>query len=156
MEDWLSEAQKGRFEVLSQNGYIVGAPTYLPVGEPALCRPVAGELPRPAFPEPLATAAATRWRGRAQVSLMFARAHADAGDVVPCAGMLAQADPLHGSREARASAANGCSTRSVWFGAPGLEDLQATLAHPGGTATELAASVGAVSAALGVEPLSAR
>src|SRR5688500_10333009 len=31
VESRLSEAQEGRFEVLSQNGYIVGAPTYLPV-----------------------------------------------------------------------------------------------------------------------------
>ena len=51
VESWLSEAQEGRFEVLSQNGYIVGAPTYLPVGELALCRPIEGKLPRPGFPE---------------------------------------------------------------------------------------------------------
>jgi predicted nucleotidyltransferase len=117
VESWLSEAQEGRFEVLSQNGYIVGAPTYLPVGELALCRPIAGELPRPGFPEPLAAAAATRWAGRAQVSLMFAQAHAEAGDVVPargCSPRLPCALPTDDSR----SAASGCSTRSVWFGAP--------------------------------------
>jgi predicted nucleotidyltransferase len=36
IERWLDEAREGRFEVLSQNGYIAGAPTYLPVGELAL------------------------------------------------------------------------------------------------------------------------
>ena len=51
VERWLREARAGRFEVLSQNGYLVGAPTYLPVGELALCRSrSAGELPRPGFP----------------------------------------------------------------------------------------------------------
>ena len=155
MEVWLSEAQEGRFEVLSQNGYIVGAPTYLPVGELALCRPIAGELPRPGFPEALAAAAATRWRGRAQVSLMFAQAHADAGDVVPCVGMLAQA--IVCMAHAR------LAERREWVlnekrlvRRAGLEDLQATLAGPGATPTELAASVAAVSTALGVEPLTAR
>src|SRR4051812_35137475 len=33
IEHWLTEAREGRFEVLAQNGYLAGAPTYLPVGE---------------------------------------------------------------------------------------------------------------------------
>ena len=33
--------------MLTQNGYIAGAPTYLPVGELAVNRPLMGELPRP-------------------------------------------------------------------------------------------------------------
>lgn len=57
VERWLSEAEQGRFEVLRQNGYLVGAPTYLPVGELALCRPISGRLPRPDFPRPLAQSA---------------------------------------------------------------------------------------------------
>ena len=51
VERWLAEAEQGRFEVLAQNGYIVGAPTYLPVGELAINRPLVGELPRPAYPD---------------------------------------------------------------------------------------------------------
>ena len=155
VESWLSEAQEGRFEVLSQNGYIVGAPTYLPVGELALCRPIAGTLPRPGFPEPLAAAAATRWAGRAQVALMFAQAHADAGDVVPCAGMLAQATlcVAHGRLAERRE---WVLNEKRLVRRAGLGDLQATLARPGATPTELAASVVAVSTALGVEPLTAR
>jgi predicted nucleotidyltransferase len=46
VERWHEDARQGRFEVLTQNGYIVGAPTYLPVGELALCRPLAGDVPR--------------------------------------------------------------------------------------------------------------
>ena len=155
VEVWLGEAQEGRFEVLSQNGYIAGAPTYLPVGELALCRPIAGELPRPGFPEPLAASAATRWGGRAQVSLMFAQAHADAGDVVPCAGMLAQAT-LCMAHARLAARREWVLNEKRLVRRAGLEDLEATLAGPGATPTELAASVAAVSTALGVEPLTAR
>jgi hypothetical protein len=36
VERWLAEAREGRFEVLSQNGHVVGAPTYVPAGELAL------------------------------------------------------------------------------------------------------------------------
>src|SRR5919108_3336434 len=39
VERWLEDARDGRFEVLTQNGYLAGAPTYLPVGKLALCRP---------------------------------------------------------------------------------------------------------------------
>jgi predicted nucleotidyltransferase len=91
VEGWLGEALEGRFEVLSQNGYLAGAPTYVVVGELATCRVISGELPRPAFPEPLAAVAAKRWRGRAGVALMFAAIHARGGDPVPCNGMLALA-----------------------------------------------------------------
>ena len=52
VESWTREAAEGRFEVLSQNGYLVGAPTYLPVGELAISQPITGALPRPRFPEP--------------------------------------------------------------------------------------------------------
>ncbi|HEY6779522.1 MAG TPA: nucleotidyltransferase domain-containing protein, partial [Thermoleophilaceae bacterium] len=91
VERWLDQARQGRFEVLSQNGYVVGAPTYMPVGELASCQPISGELPRPGVPDALAATAAERWRGRAGAALMFAQSHAGATDVVCCAGMLAQA-----------------------------------------------------------------
>ena len=92
VEGWLADAEAGRYAVLDQNGYLVGAPTYLPVGELAGCRPLGGAtLPRPAFPERLAAAAPGRWEGRASVALLFAGAHARAGDAVACAGMLAAA-----------------------------------------------------------------
>lgn len=52
VEGWLQEARMGRFEVLAQNGYLVGAPTYMLAGELAICRPITGEVPRSSFPEP--------------------------------------------------------------------------------------------------------
>jgi predicted nucleotidyltransferase len=91
VEHWLDEAGQGHFEVLPQNGYLVGAPTYLPVGELAVCQPIAGELSRPRFPDPLAITAPERWRGRAGVALMFAQGHAGIADAVCCTGILAQA-----------------------------------------------------------------
>src|SRR6185312_3710668 len=91
VERWLADAEQGRFEVLLQNGYIVGAPTYVPVGELTIAQPVAGTLPRPDFPPALAEAAPPRWRGKARVALMFATTYARSGDTVCCTGMLAQA-----------------------------------------------------------------
>jgi hypothetical protein len=52
VERWLGDARRGRFEVLAQNGYIVGAPTYLLVGELAMGRPIMGEVPRPRLSGP--------------------------------------------------------------------------------------------------------
>jgi len=43
--------------VLAQNGYIVGAPKYVPIGELALCRVISGNLPRPVYPDALAHSA---------------------------------------------------------------------------------------------------
>jgi predicted nucleotidyltransferase len=155
VEHWLTEARQGRFEVLSQNGYIVGAPTYVPVGELAVCQPIVGEVPRPRFPEPLAATAAERWEGRARVSLMFAQIHADSGDAVCCVGMLANA--ILCSAHAR------LAERREWVlnekrlvERAGLDEAQALLASPGATPAELAATVAAVSATLRVEPLVAR
>ena len=155
VECWLAEAEQGRFEVLTQNGYIAGAPTYLPVGELAINRPLVGELPQPAFPERLAEAAPRRWLGRAAVSLMFARAHAAAADSVCCAGMLADA-VLSAAHARLAERREWVLNEKLLVGRAGLEGIQELLARPGATSAELGATVAAVAGALGVEPLSAR
>ena len=155
VESWLAEAQEGRFEVLSQNGYIVGAPTYLPAGELAICQPIAGEVPRPRFPAPLAATAPTRWEGGAAVSLMFAQTYAGAGDAVCCSGMLAGA--ILCTAHAR------LAERHEWVlnekrlvQRAGLDEVQKLLASAGATSAELAATVATVSATLGVKALTAR
>jgi hypothetical protein len=156
VEGWLADAEDGRFAVLMQNGYVVGAPTYLPVGELATCRPVAGvPLPRPAFPERLAATAPGRWEGRAAVALMFAATHAAAGDAVACTGMLAGAAlcAAHARLTARREWARN-EKRLV--ARAGLDAVQPLLARAGAGADELEATVAAVAAVLGVEPLSAR
>ena len=149
VQRWRDDAEQGRFEVLAQNGYVVGAPTYVPVGELAINRPLSGELPRPEYPDALAEAAAERWRGRAAVSLMFAHIHARADDAVCCTGMLAGAVLC----EAHARLAE----RREWVlnekrlvERAGLEQVQPLLGAPG------AAAVDAVAATLEVEPLRSR
>jgi hypothetical protein len=156
VEGWLADAEDGRFAVLMQNGYVVGAPTYLPVGELATCRPIAGqELPRPGFPDRLAAAAPARWEGRAAVSLMFAGTHARAGDAVCCAGMLVDATlcAAHARLTARREWARN-EKRLVHRA--GLDAAQPLLASPGATTDALGATVEAVAAVLAIEPLSAR
>jgi hypothetical protein len=156
VEGWLADAEDGRFAVLTQNGYVVGAPTYLPVGELATCRPIAGApLPRPAFPDRLAAAAPARWEGRAAVALMFAAMHADAGDTVPCGGMLAGAGLCAAHARLCARRAWARNEKRLVERA-GLDALQPLLARPGASSAELRATVEAVAGVLGIEPLRAR
>jgi predicted nucleotidyltransferase len=146
VERWVADAQAGRFEVLMQNGYLAGAPTYLAAGELALDRVLHGALPRPAFPAALATAAPARWRGRAGVALLFADGHAGLGDGAACSGLLAQAVLC----EAHARLAE----RRAWaLNEKGLVER----AGLGAVAAPVAGGdVAAVAAALGIEPLRVR
>ena len=92
VEGWIADANAGRFAVLMQNGYVVGAPTYLPVGELATCRPLAGgALPRPEFPDALAAAAPGGGGARERVAHVRAHARARERRDVCCAGMLVDA-----------------------------------------------------------------
>jgi hypothetical protein len=116
---------------------------------------VSGELPRPEYPEPLAAAAAERWKGRAGVSLMFAETHAAAGDATACAGMLADA-VLSASHARLAERHEWVLNEKRLVERAGLSEVQPLLAAPGATRAELAATVAAVAGAVGVPPLSAR
>jgi predicted nucleotidyltransferase len=155
VERWRAEAEAGRFDVLPQSGALVGAPTYGPVGELALCRPLSGELPRPAFPEALAREAPERWRGRAAVALTFAGIHAGAGDVTCCAGMLA-AGVLCAAHARLAARREWALSEKRLVARAGLSAAQALLAAPGGTTEALAGTVRAVAAAVDAEPLRLR
>jgi hypothetical protein len=155
VEAWLEDSRHGRFEVLTQNGYIVGAPSYVPVGELALCRPISGELPRPEFPDALAGTASERWRGRAGVSLMFSAIHAEAGNVVGCVGALAQA-VLCVAHARLALRREWVLNEKRLVERAELEDVHSLLAHPGATKIELAGTVARASDMLEVRPLTAR
>jgi predicted nucleotidyltransferase len=146
VEGWLADARAGRFAVLAQNGYVVGAPTYLPVGELALCLPLAGDVPRPDFPDALAATAPTRWRGRASVCLMFARSHDALGDAVACTGMLAQA-ALCVAHARLAERREWALNEKRLIARAGLEAVEPLLASR---------DVEAIAQLLGVEPLEAR
>jgi hypothetical protein len=152
----VEDAERGEFEVLMQNGYLAGAPGYVHAGELAISLPLAGELPRPAgYPAALAASAPGRWRGRAAVSLMFARTHAGAPDAVACTGMLADA-VLCAAHARLAERREWVLNEKRLVARADLGETQALLAAPGATAAELEATVGAVAAAVGVEPLAAR
>jgi predicted nucleotidyltransferase len=155
IEAWLRDSEDGRFEVLTQDGYVAGAPTYVPVGELALCVPLSGTLPRPGFPAPLAAAAERWWSGRARVALMFAHAHARSSDAVCCAGMLAVA-ALSAAHARLAARREWALTEKLLMRRAGLGEVERLVGGPGATSDELAARVAAVGAALGVEPLRPR
>ena len=155
IEGWMRDARDGRFEILMQNGYIVGAPTYLPVGELAICKPLAGQLPRPEYTDALAHAAAERWTGRSSVALMFANGHARLADPVACTGMLSYAT-LCAAHARLARRREWVLNEKTLVQRAGLSAVQPVAARPGSTAEQLARAVGAVSAALEVAPLTAR
>lgn len=151
VEGWLADAEQGRFEVLAQNGYLVGAPTYLPVGELALGRPLFGSVPRPAFPERLAHTAPGRWDARAGVALLFAAAHARAADTVSTAGMLASA-VLCAAHARLAGRREWVLNEKRLVARAELDAGQALLARPGTTPAELTTTVGAVGDVLELAP----
>jgi len=155
VEGWLRDAQDGRFEVLSQNGYVAGAPTYLPVAELAVAQPIVGELPRPPFPDRLAETAPGRWNGRAGVSLTLARDHARAGDVVCCTGMLSNA-VLCVAHARLAERREWVLSEKRLVQRADLDAAHALLARPGRVASELQATVVAVSDLLRVPSLTIR
>jgi predicted nucleotidyltransferase len=155
IEAWTADAAAGRFAVLAQNGYLAGAPTYLPAGELAIHVPIAGELPRPTFPDALAATAPGRWRGRAAVALTFAAGHARLGDPVGCAGQLANAVLCAGHARLAARREWVLNEKRLAERA-GLGGAQALLARPGATVVELTVSVDAVGDALGIDPLAVR
>jgi predicted nucleotidyltransferase len=148
---WLGEAEHGRFEVLAQNGYLAGAPTYVPVGELAVCVPLHGRVLRPVFPAPLAATAPPRWEGRAGVALLFAQTHAARGDAAACAGMLALA-VLCVAHARLAARAEWVLNEKDLAARAGLGAAGERLAALG----DLPAAVADVGALLGVAPLRVR
>ena len=91
VERWVAEASKGRFEIDAVDGWVAGLPTYVLVGELARAEALAGELPRPEFPDALRESATRRWRETAARVLAITAALAPRGDVAGCVGLLAKA-----------------------------------------------------------------
>ena len=155
VEHWVAEAQAGRFEVLSQNGYIVGAPTYVLVGELAICQPIVGDLAPPELHDCACGYRTQRWLGRASVALMFAQVHARAADALCCVGMLAES-ALCVAHARLAERREWVLNEKGLVRRAGLAEVQSLLVRPGATSAELMDAVAAVGAALGAEPLAVR
>jgi predicted nucleotidyltransferase len=93
VERELADASAGRFQIEPLAFHLAGIPTYLLVAELAGNRVLIGELPRPdGYPSALRRSAPPVWWDRARGGLEYAaRAHAPAGRLTPCVGLLAQA-----------------------------------------------------------------
>jgi len=91
VEEWVRDAQAGRFRVLREVGYVAGAPTYSYAAELALNRVLVGSLPRPEFPAALRETAPPWWRRIAAGARRFAAAHDERGDEIAAAGNRAVA-----------------------------------------------------------------
>jgi hypothetical protein len=72
VEHWCAEAAVGRFKKELLLFYAAGIPTYVVMAELACNRILAGELPRPDYPEALASEAGRRWYDDALRSLGYA------------------------------------------------------------------------------------
>jgi predicted nucleotidyltransferase len=91
VEGWYADARAGRFDIDNVEGHIAGLPTYTPVGEMAVSRVLAGELPPVSYPDALRDTAGRRWRWNGAFSLLYAERYAARGDVTLAAGTLARA-----------------------------------------------------------------
>src|SRR3954451_12675981 len=89
VEHWIAESDAGRWNLYRMPSYLAGMASYVLVGELALARVLAGDLPRPVFPERLRDSAPNRWRWEAGFALDAADVHADRGEVAACVGKLA-------------------------------------------------------------------
>lgn len=92
VEHQLAQARTGHFHIERLIFHQAGIPSYLLVAELALGRTLRGELPVPAFPEPLRRAAPHHWWDTAQLTLGYARAaHAERGHRLETVAAVGQA-----------------------------------------------------------------
>src|SRR5919106_441735 len=149
---WLDEAEAGRYEVDQVEGYLAGMATYVLVGELALAELLAGELPRPGFPDALRQAAAGRWRRSAAFSLAIADTAAARHDVVSCAGLLAKA-AIEAAQAALAERGEWALNEKAIVRRAALgARVEAIMAAPGDRPFELSRAVTAMRGALGIAP----
>ena len=143
---WTAEAQAGRFEIQREVGYVAGIATYILAGELALGRVLAGDLPRPAFPDRLRETAPAAWSRLAAGALQFAAVHAGRGDRVACLANLTQAT-LATAQARMAAAGEWVLNEKRLVARAGLEGLQYRIADLG---QDLPTLVSAVCEALGL------
>ncbi|SDH74167.1 Nucleotidyltransferase domain-containing protein [Sinosporangium album] len=88
----LSESRQGRFTWEPLMFHLAGIPSYLVVAELAVNQVLRGALPRPEYPQALREAAPPMWRGRAALTLHYAKAaYVRRGQATEVAGALATA-----------------------------------------------------------------
>jgi nucleotidyltransferase-like protein len=148
VEHWMAEAQQGRFKVERLPFYLAGIPTYVLVGELALCDVLIGDLPRPKFPQILKETAPPWWRDASRLSLDDAEQnYVPKGDVIGCAGSLARAviEAAHGRLAARGIWA--LNEKRIVEQA-GFTELQEPFAYLGATPADLGRALRTVRAVI--------
>jgi hypothetical protein len=140
---WTAEAEGGRFEIQREVGYVAGIATYVLAGELALAEVLAGELPRPEFPERLRLTAPPLWYRLAAGALDFADVHARRGDPVASLANVAQA--VLATAQARLAAAGEWALNEKRIvGRAGLGAVQDVVAVAGHDAAAVAEQVRAI------------
>jgi hypothetical protein len=155
VQHWIDEAQAGSYDVDRVEGYVAGMATYLLAGELALAEVLAGDLPRPEFPDALRDVAPRRWQASAAFSLAIAETAAAHHDVVSCVGLLAKA-AIEVAQAALAERGEWALTEKGIVRVAGLGGrVEGILAAPGDRPFELARAVTAMRGALGIPPRNA-
>src|SRR5262249_41785386 len=124
---WAAAAQGGRVGIPREVGYVAGVATYIPAGGLAPGRVLAGEWPRPGFPQRLRESAPAAWFRLAAGALHFADVHAGRQDRAACLANLCQA-ALAAAQGRLAAAGEWALNEKRLVERAGLG---ATRAHPG-------------------------
>jgi len=143
---WTAAAEAGQFEIQREVGYVAGIATYVLAGELALGRVLAGDLPRPVFPQRLRETAPVAWSRLAAGALHVAEVHAGRRDRVACLANVCQA-VLAAAQGRLAAAGEWVLNEKRLVEHAGLAGVQDLLGQPD---RDLGALVSEVRAALGV------
>jgi hypothetical protein len=152
VQHWIEEAKSGSYDVDRVEGYLAGMATYVLAGELALAEVLAGDLPRPEYPDALRQVAPGRWRASASLSLALAETGATHHDVVSCAGLMAKA-AIEVAQAALAERGEWALTEKGIVRRAGIGGrVEGILAAPGDRPFVLGRAVTAMRGTLGIPP----
>jgi hypothetical protein len=137
---WTAAAEEGLFEIQREVGYVAGIATYVLTGELALGKVLAGDLPRPDFPQKLRKTAPEAWARLAAGALHFADVHAQRQDRAACLANLCQA-VLASGQGRLAAVGEWILNEKRLVERAGLHDVQALLERPSRSLTTLVSDV---------------
>jgi hypothetical protein len=137
---WTTAAENGEFEIHREVGYVAGLATYVLPGELALGKVLAGELPRPRFPQKLRETAPAAWSRLAAGALQFAEVYAGREDRAACLANLCQA-VLAAAQGRLAAAGEWILNEKRLVQRAGLGGVQHRLGHDQADLSQLVADV---------------